>query len=193
VDKSESQVFVPAPSLNSVQGLRQILASPPEGGYVAIVKDPIVLPEVWHDLRITTMDGISSEDFRHPFQIEGARWHFLKTLAGDRLGADLIPFISAEAGLQGSMDTQTCVYNISWDVLRAAKNLYNATHFLGGTAVIAPPFYDVSGRLNVLFWHSIPTRSTLDLEDNNLVMSLADFTENDFVLGIHERYCQEIY
>ena len=36
------------------------------------------------------------------------------------------------------MDTQACVYNISWDVLRAAKNLYNATHFLGGTAVTAP-------------------------------------------------------
>jgi hypothetical protein len=29
------------------------------------------------------------------------------------------------------MDTQTCGYNISWEVLRAAKNLYNATHFLG--------------------------------------------------------------
>ncbi len=47
-----------APSLNSVQGLRQVLASPPEGGYVAIMKDPIVLPEVWHDFRITTMEGI---------------------------------------------------------------------------------------------------------------------------------------
>ena len=171
-----------APSLNSAQGLRQVLASPPEGGYVAILKDPIVLPEVWHDFRITTMEGIScSEDFRHPFQIEGARWHFLKSLAGDRLGADLVPFISAEANLQGSMDTQNCVYNISWEVLRAAKNLYNATHFLGGTAVTAPPFYEAAGRLNVLFWHSIPTRSTLDLEDSPLVMSLADFTDNDFV------------
>jgi hypothetical protein len=79
------------------------------------------------------------------------------------------------------MDAQACVYNISWDVLREAKHLYNATHFLGGTAVTAPPFYDVAGRMNVLFWHSIPTRSTLDLEDNPLVMSLADFTENDFV------------
>jgi hypothetical protein len=67
------------PTLNNVQGLRQILASPPEGGYVAIVKDLIVLPEVWHDLCVTTMDSIScSEDFRHSFQIEGARWHFLK-------------------------------------------------------------------------------------------------------------------
>ena len=34
--------------------------------------------------------------------------------------------------------------------------------------------------MNVLFWHSTPDRSTLDLEDNPLVMSLADFTENDF-------------
>jgi hypothetical protein len=79
------------------------------------------------------------------------------------------------------MDTQNGVYNISWEVLRAAKNLYNATHFLGGTAVTAPPFYEAAGRLNVLFWHSIPTRSTLDLEDSPLVMSLADFTDNDFV------------
>ena len=51
----------------------------------------------------------------------------------------LVPFISAEANLQGSIDTQSHVYNISWDVLRAAKNLYNATLFLGGTAVTAPP------------------------------------------------------
>jgi hypothetical protein len=102
-----------APPLKSVQGLRQILASPPEGGYVAIVKDPIVLPEVWHDLCITTMEGIScSEDFRHPFQIEGARWHFLKTLAGDLLGAELVPFISAEASLQGSMDTQVVLFRV---------------------------------------------------------------------------------
>jgi hypothetical protein len=119
---------------------------------VAIVKDPIVHSEVWHDLRITTMEGIScSEDFRHPFQIEGARWHFLKTLAGDRLGAELVPFISTEASLQVSIDMQSRVYNISWDVLRAAKNLYNATLFLGGTAVTVPPFYDIAGRTNVLF------------------------------------------
>ena len=70
------------------------------------MKDPIVHSEVWHDLRINTMEGIScSEDFRHPFQIEGARWHFLKTLAGDRLGAELVPFISAESSLQGNIDT----------------------------------------------------------------------------------------
>ena len=105
---------------------------------------------------------------------------FSQTLAGHRLGAELVPFISAEATLQGSLDTQSQVYNISWDVLRAAKNLYNATLFLGGTAVTAPPFYDIAGRTNVLFWHSIPTRSILDFEDEPLVMSLADFTENDF-------------
>ena len=63
---------------------------------------------------------------------------FLKTLACDRLGAELVPFISAVASLQGSIDTQSRVYNISWDVLRAAKNLYNATLFHGGTAVTAP-------------------------------------------------------
>ncbi len=70
--------------------------------------------------------------------------------------------------------------------------MYNATHFLGGTAVTPPPFYDVTGRMNVLFWHSIPTRSTLDLEDNPLVMSLANFTENDFVekYAPHLQHCQ---
>ena len=90
--------------------------------------------------------------------------------------------------MQGSMDTQTCGYNISWEVLRTAKNLYNATHFLGGTAVTPSPFYEAAGRLNVLFWHSIPTRSTLDLEDSPLVMSLADFTDNDFV----EKYAPQL-
>ncbi len=67
------------------------------------------------------MEGVSrSEDFRHLFQIEGARWHLLKTLAGDLLGAELVPFIGAEASLQLSIDAQSRVYSISWGVLRAA-------------------------------------------------------------------------
>ncbi len=52
-------------SRKNMRVLKNIPASPPAGGYVAIVKDPIVNVEEWHDLRISTMEGVSrcrSED-----------------------------------------------------------------------------------------------------------------------------------
>jgi hypothetical protein len=67
-----------------IQGrsLTAVLISPPTGGYVAILKDPIESAIQWHDSQISTSEGIStSTDFHHPFQIEGARWHLLRTLA----------------------------------------------------------------------------------------------------------------
>jgi hypothetical protein len=75
--------------------LTAVLTSLPTGGYVAILKDPIESGIQWHDVQISTSEGIStSSDFHHPFQIEGARWHLLRTLAGPRLGTELVPFIS---------------------------------------------------------------------------------------------------
>jgi len=65
---------------------------------VVILKDPIEFAIRWHDSQISTSEGIStSTDFHHPFQLEGARWHLLRTSAGPRLGAELVPFISREA------------------------------------------------------------------------------------------------
>ena len=47
------------------------------------------------------VEGISTSNyFHHPFQIEGARWHLLRTIAGPRLGADLVPAL-AGAGVPG--------------------------------------------------------------------------------------------
>jgi len=74
-----------------VRSLTAVLASPPNGGYVAILKDPIEFASRWYDSQISTSEGIStSTDFHHPFQIEGARWHLLRTIAGPRLGAELV-------------------------------------------------------------------------------------------------------
>jgi hypothetical protein len=93
------------------RSLTAVLTLPPKGGYVAILKDPI--------------EGIStSTDFHHPFQIEGARWHLLRTIAGPRLGAELVPFISSEAQLQKSIDAIGKVHYIAWVVLSAARDLY---------------------------------------------------------------------
>jgi len=107
-------------------------------------------------------------------------WHLFKTLAGPRLGIELVPFICCEAQLQRSIDVAGKVHNITWGVLRAAKNLYGATRYLGGTAVTAPPFFDTAGRTNVLFWHPVPTVTTCDLAGDPLVMALADFTDKEF-------------
>ena len=148
---------------------------------MAILKDPIESVIQWHDVQISTSEGVStSSDFHHPFQIEGARWHLLRTLAGTRLGTELVPFISREAQLQRDIDATGKRHCIAWGVLSAARDLYNATHYLGGTAVTAPQFFDAAARSGTLFWHSDPTRMSESPVDSPLVMALADFTDKDF-------------
>ena len=99
-----------------IQGcsLTAVLTSPPTGGYVAILKDPIESAIQWHDSQISTSEGIStSTDFHHPFQIEGACWHLLRTLADPRLGTELVPFISREAQLQRNIDATGKIHCIA--------------------------------------------------------------------------------
>ena len=144
-------------SLVQGRSLTAVLTSPPNGGYVAILKDPIEFAIRLYDSQISTSEGIStSTDFHHPFQIEGARWHLLKTIAGPRLGAELVPFISREAQLQKSIDAIGKVHCIAWVVLSAATDFYSSTQYLGGTAVTAPPFFDTAARSDALFWHPDP-------------------------------------
>ena len=105
-----------------IQGrsLTAVPTSPPNGGYVVILKDPIEFAIRWHDSQISTSEGIStSTDFHHPFQLEGARWHLLRTSAGPRLGAELVPFISREAKLQRNIDATGKIHCIAWVVISA--------------------------------------------------------------------------
>jgi len=71
---------------------------------------------------------------------------------------ELLPFVHSEAQLQRAIDAADNVYTIAWKVLRVAQSFYGATLFLGGTAVTAPPFFDIAGRKNVLI--GIPTPRT---------------------------------
>jgi hypothetical protein len=121
--------------------LTTLLASPPTGGYVTILKDPIEFAERWHDSQISTSEGTSSE---------------LSRALAPRLGAELVPFIHCEAQLQRSIDATGKVHCIAWVVLRAARDLYGATHYLGGTAVTTPPFFATAARSVALFWHPVP-------------------------------------
>ena len=61
-----------------------------------------------------------------------------------------------------------------------SQNLCGAKLILGGTAVTAPPFFEIAGRLNVLYWHPDSTRLTCEIGDVPLVMTLADFTDSEF-------------
>ena len=148
---------------------------------MVVQKDPIEFTSHCRGSRISTLEGVSrSEDTECPFQIEGVRWHFLETLAGPRLGDELLPFVSGEAQLQRTIHATGNSYSIAWKVLRAAQHLYGAKSFLGGTAVTAPPFFEVAGRLTVLYWHLDPACLTCEIGDDPLVMALADFTDHEF-------------
>ena len=167
----------------SVQGrsLTAVLTLPPNGGYVAILKDPIEFAIRWYDSQISTSEGIStSTDFHHPFKIQGSRCHLLRTVAGPRLGAELVPFLSREAQLQKSIDAIGEVHCIAWVVLSAVRDLYGATHYLGGTVVTAPPFFATAARSDALFWHPDPKCVSGSPADCPLVMALAEFTDKEF-------------
>jgi hypothetical protein len=56
----------------------------------------------------------------------------------------------------------------------------SATHYLGGTAVTAPAFFDAAARSDTLFWHPDPKHISGFPVDSPLVIALADFTDNDF-------------
>jgi ribonuclease HI len=88
--------------------------------------------------------------------------------------------MSREAQLQRNIDATGKIHCIAWVVLSAARDLYSATQYLGGTAVTAPPFFDTAARSDTLFWHPDPTRISGFPVDSPLVMALADFTDNDF-------------
>jgi hypothetical protein len=106
--------------------LKVLIASPPTCGYVAILKDPIEFAEQWHGARISKSEGVSSSvDYRHPFHLEGARWHLLKTLAGPRLGIEFVPFICCETQLQRSIDVAGKVHNIACRPLRRRAGFFS--------------------------------------------------------------------
>ena len=53
------------------RSLAAVLTSPPTGGYVAILKDPIESVIQWHDVQISTSEGVStSSDFITPFKLK---------------------------------------------------------------------------------------------------------------------------
>ncbi len=148
---------------------------------MVVQKDPIEFLSLWHGSLISTSEGVSrSDDQMHPFQIDGARWHFLKTLTGSLLSSELLPFVDGEAHLQKNIDATDSFYTSAWTVLRAAQNLCGAKLFLGGAAVTAPPFFEIAGKLNFLYWHPDSTRLTCEIGDDPLVMALADFTDREF-------------
>jgi len=89
-------------------------------------------------------------------------------------------FISREAQLQRNIDATGMIFCIAWVVLSAARDLYSATHYLGGTAVTAPPFFDTAARSDTLFWHPDSKCISGSPADSPLVMALADFTDRDF-------------
>ncbi len=70
-------------------------------------------------------------------------------------------------------DYTTKVHCIAWVVLSAARDLYSATQYLGGTAVTAPPFFDTAARSDALFWHPDPKYESGSPADSPLVMALA--------------------
>ncbi len=101
---------------------------------MVVQKDLIEFVNHWHGSLISTSEGVSqSGDHMHPFQVDSARRHFLKTLAGSRLGIELLPFVHSEAQLQRAIDAADSVYTIAWKVLQIAQSFYGATLFLGGT------------------------------------------------------------
>ena len=150
-----------------------LIANPPPGGYVKVIAQPLVHVDDWFGQTMSSAEGISSlQDSQQLLQVSSARWHFLKTVAGQRLQKSLIPLLLSEARRQQAEDLQSTSYSISWRILAAAKSVFDAGVFMGESAVSAPPFFPRAGRGSLTYWESGPDSAPC-------VVNLAGFSPED--------------
>ena len=163
--------------------LLSVIRSPPLAGYVCVQTEPIITERVWHGTTISCCEGVArfSESARS-WEMEGARWHFLASTAGQIRGPDLLPFVENEISRQTLLDKDPEHHTYSWTVLRAAKQIFGATRFQGGSAITAPPFFEEAGRGASHFW-SFHQGGPLSHENSQrrgpVVISLPDFADTD--------------
>ena len=132
-------LYIPDKELLS-EDIRDILENP--SGVVRVFLDPISHEMPWLDTTVVVKEGIAmGTGPSGNFQIEGARWHFLREVIATRLDAHFVPslVLIIQTLVQRELAEDCICYN--WTVLRTAQQLFSATCLLGTSMLTAPPFF----------------------------------------------------
>ena len=89
-------LYIPDKELLS-ENIRDILENPPDTGVVRVFLDPVSHELPWLDTTVVVKEGIAmGTGPSGNFQIEGARWHFLREVIATRLDAHFVPSLVSE-------------------------------------------------------------------------------------------------
>jgi len=134
-------LYIPDKELLS-ENIRDILENPPDTGVVRVFLDPISHELPWLDTTVVVTEGIAAGTGPSGnFQIEGARWHFLREVIATRLDAHFVPSLMSEIQTLSQRELAEDYICYNWTVLRTAQQLFSATCLLGTSMLTAPPFF----------------------------------------------------
>ena len=120
-----------------------IIRNPPGTAVVRIFEKPAF----WDTTKgltkaVTTREIATIQLALGPLSPDGAQWHLLKHTLEDLLGLS----IQHELKRQLSWDKDRKHRSNAWKVLRAVKEVFQATKYQGDTALTIPPFFKNVGR-----------------------------------------------
>ena len=166
----------------------QLLSSPPAGGYVYVQSTSLSHHTTCGQWNVTTHEGIAqSTNINDPFKMSGAQWYFLLALNAckDPTANKYCPLRNFEASfrqellLQQQLDAKGQSVCFSWMVLKAAKSIWHAEHFVGSTMLAAPHFFRKASRGDLVFWdYDVSFRNSKSREAPH-VITLADIPDEE--------------
>jgi len=130
---------------------KSMIRDPSNLGVVRFYHDPESLDSSHAGVIARTFQGTTSIiTDRSPFQIEGARWHLLNHVLSDQ--AYFHSNLQTEISLQESLDTDPKYRSFSWQALRRAREVFDATIYIGETGLTTPPFFLNARRGTKVTW-----------------------------------------
>ena len=161
---AKDPVHVPDVELPS-EDIMTLLENPPQMGVVRVFLDPVAHQLDWLDTSVIVRQGVATGTGPlGGFQIEGARWHFLRQVVAPSLQGAFVPFLLSEIKEQTAAENKEGHVSYNWTVLRAAQGLFEAKNLVGTTLLTAPPFFECAANSTTVYWgqRSGPTVFNLD-------------------------------
>jgi len=127
--------------------------NPPEMGLLRIFEKP----EFWDTTKgltkaVPTQGEATIQLASGPLSLDGAQWHLLKHTLDDSDTSPMGLNIQHELKRQLSWDKDRKHRSYAWKVLRAVKEVFQATKYQGDTALTIPPFFKNAVRGNERIW-----------------------------------------
>ena len=115
---AKDPVHVPDVELPS-EDIMTLLENPPQMGAVRVFLDPVAHQLDWLDTSVIVRQGVATGTgpLSGGFQIEGARWHFLRQVVAPSLQGTFVPFLLSEIKEQTAAENKEGHVSYNWTVL----------------------------------------------------------------------------